>query len=119
MKKSIVLIMSVLGLAILLSGCGNTQDKAQGKWEHQYKATKNTNHVDSITIKDDDLVLAIRAVELPPTKVENPKDNTFEFSVTDGNKQYDNKAKINEDNDELTISRKGKSDEVFKKVDNP
>lgn len=117
MKKLMLLGVSLLGAAIILTGCGNAQDKAQGEWKHTYKATKYTNHSDNITIKDDNLVLDIKGDELPATKIENPKDDTFKFSYDGDKKRVTFKAKIDTKNDKLKVTQEGeKGSDVFKKV---
>lgn len=108
MKKLMLLGVSLLGAAIILTGCGNAQDKAQDKaqggWKHTYKATKYTNHSDNITIKDDNLVLDIKDDELPATKIENPKGDTFKFSYDGDKKRVTFKTKVDTENDKLKVT---------------
>ncbi|HCQ3446296.1 hypothetical protein [Staphylococcus aureus] len=117
MKKAMLLGASLLGSAVILTGCGNAQDKAQGKWTQKQKLTEYANTSTNITIKDDNLVIDSKGVELPAIKIQEPKDNTFKFSIDGEKKREEFKATIDTENDKLKITQDGeKGADVFKKV---
>ncbi|HDZ9991128.1 TPA: hypothetical protein RU507_002687 [Staphylococcus aureus] len=117
MKKAIILGATLLSSAVILTGCGNAQDKAQGKWTQKQKVSEYAYKSINITIKDDNLVIDNMANELPATKIQEPKDNTFKFTIDGEKKREEFKATVDTENDKLKITQDGKKGtDVFKKV---
>ncbi|MGP5096195.1 hypothetical protein [Staphylococcus equorum] len=82
MKKRIASIISLMGLLLILSACGNTnQNKMQGEWEADNDISKNYIG-EKMKISDDEVKVSGKGVEGTDIKHLNFKDKDDDESKT-------------------------------------
>lgn len=108
MKKKSSLIILTISLLLFLTACGNAQNKAQGKWKLDYG-----DHTASyIEVKNDKIQLENKGVLSEPAKIQNIKDNSFEFVLSGQYGRRNAKVTFNNNKDQMKV----KLDKVNKPV---
>lgn len=108
MKKKSRLIILTISLLCFLTACGNAQNKAQGKWKLDY----GDYTASYIEVKDDNLQLENNGILSEPAKIQNIKNNSFEFVLSGQYGSGNAKVTVNNDKDQMKV----KLDNVNKPV---
>lgn len=99
MKKNVYIVSIMVTAVSVLTACGGMQDKAQGKWKLDY----GDNTASYIQIKDDKMNLENKGVLSETTKLQNIKDNSFEFDIKGIKGTGHAKATVNNDKDKMKV----------------